>query len=61
MTVGFLAAIAERQFRSQCSTWDEFAAQNPDLLDRSILRRWYSREELATELARKTFVLPVVR
>jgi hypothetical protein len=61
ITVGFLAAIAERQFQSNAATWQEFADENPELFDRSILRRWYPVAELNTELARKTFVLPGVR
>jgi hypothetical protein len=61
ITVAFLAAIAERQFHSRATSWEEFAADNPQLFDRSTLRRWYSVTELNTELARKTFVLPGVR
>jgi hypothetical protein len=42
-------------------SWDEFAAENPDLLNRKsnlILRDYYFDETLASELARKLFVLP---
>jgi hypothetical protein len=42
-------------------SWNEFAAENPDLLNRknnSILRDYYFDETLASELAKKLFVLP---
>jgi hypothetical protein len=42
-------------------SWDEFAAQNRDLLNRkshAILREYYLDETLASELARKLFILP---
>jgi len=40
--------------------WEEFASRNPDLLrwKPSILDRYYSRETLGSELARRVFVLP---
>ena len=42
-------------------SWCEFAAKNPDFLDRKsnlILRDFYSDEILASELAKKFFILP---
>jgi hypothetical protein len=42
-------------------SWCEFAAENPDLLDRKsnlILRDFYSDEVLASELAKRFFILP---
>ena len=59
MTLAFLALIAERLSTRACSGFDDFAAQNPDLLDRSVLRIWYESEQLDSELARRTFVLPL--
>jgi hypothetical protein len=40
--------------------WDEFAACNPDLLcwQDSILKTYYLDETLASDFARRTFVLP---
>lgn len=41
--------------------WSEFAAENPDLLNRRsnlILRDFYSDETLASELAKRFFILP---
>jgi hypothetical protein len=42
-------------------SWDEFAAENPDLLNRksnSILKDYYFEETLTSELAKKVFILP---
>jgi hypothetical protein len=40
--------------------WDEFAANNPDLLvwKDGILSRYYCPETLSSDLARTVFVLP---
>ncbi|HEX6505237.1 MAG TPA: hypothetical protein VF011_18485 [Terriglobales bacterium] len=41
--------------------WNEFATENPDLLNRKstlILRDYYCDETLGSELAKKFFVLP---
>jgi hypothetical protein len=35
-----------------------FAADNPDLMTKSVLARWYSPERLASDAARTTFLLP---
>lgn len=58
ITIAFLAVIAERKARGACSNWPEFIAANRELLDKDFLQRWYSREELASDLARSTFLLP---
>jgi hypothetical protein len=40
--------------------WEEFAEANPDLLDwkNSILKNYYTRERLESDLARKMFCMP---
>jgi hypothetical protein len=60
ITWAFLLLIAERQARSGAETWVQFANANPDLLcwKPSILERYYSREVLQSDLAKKVFVLP---
>jgi hypothetical protein len=60
ITWAFLLLIAERQSRKPARTWPEFEAENGDLLvwKPSILERYYSKELLATDLAKKTFVMP---
>ncbi len=60
ITWAFLLLIADRQARTPVDTWEEFAAANPDLLTwkPSILNRYYSKELLASDLARRTFLMP---
>ena len=60
ITWAFLLLIADRQARRPAETWGAFADANGDLLTwkPSILDRYYSRELLATELARRSFLMP---
>jgi hypothetical protein len=60
ITWAFLLIIAERLARRPATTWDEFAADNADLLSwqPSILDRYYSKELLGSALARATFLMP---
>ena len=60
ITWAFLLLIAERQARIPAASWPEFEAANPDLLvwKPSILERYYSKELLASDLARRTFLMP---
>lgn len=60
ITWAFLLLIAERQARNPAETWPAFAAANPDLLvwKPSILERYYSKELLSSDLARRTFLMP---
>jgi len=56
LTMGFMALIAERA--EGFADYDSLVAAHPELLDKAILLRWYSKERLGTALARRTFVLP---
>ncbi|MDP9122489.1 MAG: hypothetical protein M3O15_14165 [Acidobacteriota bacterium] len=61
ITWAYLLLIHERMARSgPGEAWEEFAARNPDLLCRnsSVLSSYYRDETLASELARRIFVLP---
>jgi hypothetical protein len=58
ITVAFLALINERRVRGGHQTWSEFTRTNADLLDKRCLEKWYNVEQLASDLARKTFCLP---
>lgn len=67
ITWAFLFLIRERlvlqtsQHGGREPSWKEFAAENPDLLNRKsnlILSDYYFGETLASELAKKFFVLP---
>ncbi len=56
ITIAFLSLIAERM-RDE-TDYEAFEALNPDLLDKRTLERWYRPDRLASDRARRTFVLP---
>lgn len=61
ITWAHLVLVHERMERAgRRGSWDEFAAANADLLDREapILRRYYTEATLASDLARRVFILP---
>ena len=60
ITWAFLFLIADRQARQSNETWQDFQAANQDLLTwkPSILERYYSKELLASDLAKRTFLMP---
>lgn len=58
VTVAFLAIIGERRARTRAQEWAGFIAANPDLLDKNLLLRWYSKSDLESDLARQVFCLP---
>jgi hypothetical protein len=58
VTIAFLSLIAERLDGSSWPDFAAFARDNPDLLEKGALARWYRAERLASERARRTFLLP---
>jgi hypothetical protein len=58
ITIAFLALINERRGRGGGQGWSEFKRTNADLFDKRCLDKWYSAEQLSSDLARKTFCLP---
>jgi hypothetical protein len=61
ITWAFLLLIHERMARSALArTWAQFADGNADLLNwkDSVLRKYYRRETLASDLARSTLLFP---
>lgn len=61
ITTAFLLIIHERLYGADpAQTWTEFCAANPDLLvwKPSVLDRYYHRDTLASDRARRCFVLP---
>lgn len=60
ITVAYLLLIHERQQREEAASFEEFAAKNSDLLQwrPSVLGRYYREETLASDLARRAFLLP---
>jgi len=61
ITWAYLLLIHERKARAGAGeTWNEFAERNPDLLTwkPSVLEGYYREETLASDLARRVFVMP---
>ena len=60
ITWAFLLLIADRQARTPADTWEVFERENQDLLTwkPSILERYYSKELLASDLAKRAFLMP---
>ena len=58
ITVAVLAVIAAGMQAAGGADFAGFAAANPDLFDRALLARWYRPEQLASPLARGSFLLP---
>jgi len=58
VTIAFLSLIAERIERSSAVDFAEFVRAHPEMLDKTTLSRWYRPQQLASEIARRTFVLP---
>jgi hypothetical protein len=58
VTIAFLALIAERREHRPADDFAAFARANPDLLEKSVLDRWYDTARLGSAAARRTFLLP---
>ncbi len=59
ITVAFLRLIHDALLRSgPFPTADAFCDQHPELLDKAVLRKFYSRQRLITEEAKQNFVEP---
>lgn len=60
ITHAYFFLIRERMAREDASEWEEFAAQNSDLLvwKDGVLGRYYRESTLQSELARRVFLFP---
>jgi hypothetical protein len=60
ITHAYFFLIRERMARSHGADWEEFARQNPDLLQwkEGVLNRYYHDATLKSDLARHVFVFP---
>ena len=61
VTYAYLLVIHEQmQQRPAGDTWEAFATAHPDLLSGkpSVLERYYRKETLASDLARRVFLMP---
>lgn len=59
ITFAFLSLIAQRLSSARESDFERFIQVNADLLNRDILKNWYSTEALRSEFARTHFLLPM--
>lgn len=58
ISLAFLALIAERSADRRFDDFEHFARANPDLMDKTVLGRWYAPERLRSDIARRVFLLP---
>jgi hypothetical protein len=59
MTVAYVALIQQHMSeRGQSGGWTAFARDNPELLNKSLLKEYYPAEQLNSAAARKIFLLP---
>src|SRR5437773_128725 len=55
ITLAFLSLIAERLALRSFRDFDSFAAVNGELMDKSVLGRWYTPARLGADAPRRTF------
>jgi hypothetical protein len=67
ITAAFLALIHERMAEDLVAQggdftrhleWESFAARHPDLFEKELIGRYYSKDALRSDIARRLFVLP---
>jgi len=61
ITLAFLSLVSERMNATSYTDFVAFSKDNPDLMDKSVLTRWYDPQRLMSPLARATFILPEAR
>ena len=61
ITLAFLSLVSERMNARSYTDFAAFSKDNRDLMDKSVLTRWYDPKRLMSPLARATFVLPQAR
>ena len=58
ITYAFMSLIAERLASKAHRDFKAFASENPDLMSKSVLARWYADDRLHSDNARIMFLLP---
>ena len=58
VSIAFLSLIAERMDGAEYRDFTAFECATPDLFEKGMLARWYRPERLASDRARRTFLLP---
>jgi len=61
VTLAFMSLIGERMAHFPAETADEFIDANPDFLEQGAIARLYSKDRLASDVARKVGLLPDAR
>ncbi|MEP5632206.1 MAG: hypothetical protein ABJP79_10035 [Tateyamaria sp.] len=58
ITYAFMSLIAEQLATKPHRGFKEFVSENPDLMSKSVLARWYTDDRLHSDNARSMFLLP---
>lgn len=58
ITYAFMSLIAERLSWAPQDDFSDFVAQNPDLMSKAVLAKWYAPDRLLSETARSVFLMP---
>ena len=58
ITFAFMSLIAERRSQMRDTGLSHFLEGNPDLMEKDVLKRWYSDDRLTSAAARSQFLLP---
>lgn len=58
ITWAFMSLIAERMETTEHLSAEDFIERNPDLVCKSALTPWYSKQRLKSDLARSVALLP---
>ncbi|MES0883278.1 hypothetical protein [Roseibium sp. SCP14] len=58
LTLAFLGLLSERMADTPHETFAEFMEKNPDLVSRSLMETWYSKERVDSRRAREIFLMP---
>ena len=58
VTIAFLSIISEALTQRRYDSFESFAAAHPQILEKTVLSKWYAPARLQSDVARRTFVLP---
>lgn len=61
MTPAWVRLVALHRAHSQARCFEDFIAEHAGLLDRTLLKRYYSDAIMSSDTTRRTFVAPDVR
>ena len=61
ITISWVQLVAVHTSHSEAGSFEQFIAENPELLDRHLLDQHYSRDLLASDRARSRWVQPNLR